>query len=290
MSKNERVMKLKLTDIFIDPELKVRVETDEATAKEYYDAMETEDDLKKFPKPTVYFDGCRYMLVDGHHRYLAATWRKHEMMEFIVINGTRDEAILAAVKLNLTNGLRFNEGDWEKIVSVIASKEQWKDWSNRKLAEELKCSEITVRRYRPDPAGATGVAPEKRMGKDGKMYPVKARKKEEAVVTEPEQAEPIVTEERQTIEPTPSSEVVEIDMPEAETASGEESPSIDQHQNEVNVKQTQIEATVSLLETQLIEWLELVLPNEGGDFKQAIGNRLHALANDLMNEEPSATP
>lgn len=122
------------------------------------------------------------------------------------------------------------------------------------------------------------------------MYPVKARKKEEAVVTEPEQAEPIVTEERQTIEPTPSSEVVEVDMTEAETAPVEESPSIDQHEIEVNAKQTQIEATVSLLETQLIEWLELVLPNEGGDFKQAIGNRLHALANDLMNEEPSATP
>ena len=177
MSKNERVMKLKLSDIFIDPELKVRVETDEATAKEYYDVMETEEDLKKFPRPTVYFDGCRYMLVDGHHRYLAASWRKHETMEFIVIDGTRDEAILAAVKLNLTNGLRFNEGDWEKIVSVIASKEQWKDWSNRKLAEELKCSYKTVERYRPENSVGTAVPTEKRMGKDGKMYKAKKARK-----------------------------------------------------------------------------------------------------------------
>jgi len=110
-----------------------------------------------------------------------------------VINGTRDDAILAAIRLNNQNGLRFNEDDWERIILLVAKHQEWKNWSNRKLAEELGCSAMTVQRHRS--SGVTGVTPEKRRGKDGKSYPAKQtrRKPNEAKSKEKKQEEINVT-------------------------------------------------------------------------------------------------
>ena len=72
-------------------------------------------------------------------------------------------------------------------LDAVTGKEQWKDWSNRKIAEELKCSYQTVRRYRTENSVDTGVSPEKRRGKDGKMYPVKAKKNQKSA-TKPDTA------------------------------------------------------------------------------------------------------
>lgn len=205
MSQQENKIELELDLIVSDKELEVRAAIDEDTVQDYFDAMETEEDLKKFPAITVYFDGCRHWLADGHHRFLAALRRGYKKMRVEVIDGTHDEAILAAVKLNFKNGLRFNEDDWEKIVKIIAGKEHWKDWSNRKLAAELNCGETTIRRYRPDNSVAPGGAPEKRMGKDGKMYPAKAKSKQPKPETNPDTA--------------PTSPPVETEAPQAEKVS-----------------------------------------------------------------------
>lgn len=174
MSQQERIIELELGLIVSDKELEVRAEIDQDTIQDYYDAMETEEDLKKFPPVTVYFDGCRYWLADGHHRYWAALRRGYTKMTVRVIDGTHDEAILAAVKLNINHGLRFKNDDWEKIIELVAGKEQWKKLTNRELARELGCHEKTIRNHRPDDSVADQSATEKRIGKDGKMY--KARK------------------------------------------------------------------------------------------------------------------
>ncbi len=172
-NKQERIQELDLSLIVFDDELQVRLETDEATIQDYYEAMETEEDVKKFPPITVYFDGCRYWLSDGRHRYWAMKRRGYLKITVCVIDGSHDDALLAAVRLNTKNGLRFKDGDWEKIIPMIADKEQWKDWTNRRLAEELQCSYQTVRRYRSEDSVGTGVSTEKRRGKDGKMYKAK---------------------------------------------------------------------------------------------------------------------
>ena len=170
MDANGRLVVLELHRIVFDKELQVRVEINEDTAHDYYEAMATEEDVDKFPPPTVYFDGCNYWLADGHHRYLAAHRRGFQKMTVRVIDGTHDEAILAAVKLNMNHGLRFNRDDWERIVELIAGKEQWKDLSNRELARLLGCDDKTIRKYRPENSVADASATEKRRGKDGKMY------------------------------------------------------------------------------------------------------------------------
>jgi hypothetical protein len=185
-----------LSQIVFDKELQVRVETDQTTVYEYAEAMATEEDVKRFPPPTVYFDGFRYWLADGHHRYWAADRCGYKTMTVKVIDGTHDDALLAAVKLNSKNGLRFNDDDWEKIIPLIAGKDQWKDWSNRRLADELQCSYKTVERHRPKSSGGTDVPPDKRRGKDGKLYPstISKKVKPQPVTTEPTPTSLTVTE------------------------------------------------------------------------------------------------
>jgi len=174
-SQKGRMEVLELDLIVSDDELKVRVETDQQTVHDYYEAMVTEDDVLKFPPLVVYFDGVYYWLADGHHRYWAIFRRGFKKVLVKVIDGSHDDAVLAAVKLNSKNGLRFNDDDWEKIIPLISQKEQWKNWSNRRLAEELNCSHSTVNKYRPENSVGSGLPTEKRQGKDGKLYP--ARKK-----------------------------------------------------------------------------------------------------------------
>ena len=172
-SQNGRMEILEVAQIVFDKELQVRIETCQQTIHEYYEVMETEEDMKKFPPLVVYFDGCYYWLADGHHRYWAIFRRGFEKVLVKVIDGTHDDAILAAVRLNSQNGLRLKDDDWEKIIPLITNKKQWKDWSNRKLGEELGCSYKTIERYRSDISGGTAVPPEKRKGKDGKSYPAR---------------------------------------------------------------------------------------------------------------------
>jgi ParB-like chromosome segregation protein Spo0J len=177
MTQQYRIEVLDFEQITPDKEIQVRAVTSQETIQEYFEAMETEEDMKRFPQMTVYFDNGFYRLADGHHRYWAIKRRGYKKVTVKVVDGSRDDAIFAAVKMNTQNGLRFNDNDWKKIILLITSKAQWKNWANRRLAKELGCSENTIRRYRHDSSGAPGGAPEKRQGKDGKTYPAQMNKK-----------------------------------------------------------------------------------------------------------------
>ena len=298
MTQQYRMAELEVAEIVFDDELQVRVETNQETIQEYYEAMETEEDVQKFPPPTVYFDGCRYWLADGRHRYWAAFRRGYQKMLVKVIDGSHDDAILSAVKLNSQHGLRFNDDDWEKIIPLITSKEQWKDWTNRRLAEELKCNEITIRRYRPENSVATGVATEKRVGKDGKMYKAKKDKKPKADSPEPSTVATTSNEPSTLIEtvtsddPLTAVEMATSNEPSVavETAIPNEQPMVvemkttaadiappDSRLIEVNVKRTQIYDTISQLEIQMLEWLEIAPKEQHEDFKCDICERLRPL-------------
>ena len=263
MSQEYRMEELELSLIVFDKELQVRVENDQETIHDYYEAMETEEDVKKFPPPTVYFDGCHHWLADGHHRYWAAHRRGYQKMLVRVVNGSHDDAILAAVKLNSKNGLRFKDSDWEKIVPLITSKEQWKDWSNRKLAEELNCSYETIRRHRLD-SGDTCVSPEKRQGKDGKMY--KVTKKPTTV-----SGDTCVSTEKKSATPSPNETVpVETDVTQPHR---DEKPAPDNALAEAE----RIFDMVTTLEKQITQWFDSAPPEMHEDFAERLRKRIAAI-------------
>jgi len=273
---------LELDLIVFDEELQVRVETSQETIKEYYEAMETEEDVKKFPPPIVYFDRCRYWLADGHHRYWAAYRRGYKKMLVKVIDGSHDDAILAAVKLNGQNGLRFNGGDWEKIISLVTSKEQWSDWTNRRLAMELGCSEFTIRKYRSDESVASEIATEKRQGKDGKMYKAKKSKNPhtKTASVEPSVACEIATENHRDNDVTPSPRAEE---PKAEPISPEPTPATSQVSEETladaKAEAERILETISTLGKQITAWFDHAPEELHREFDDRLRKQIQAMIN-----------
>ncbi len=277
MSQQFRIQELDLSLIVFDEELQVRLETDQETVQDYYEAMATEEEMKKFPPPTVYFDGCRYWLADGHHRYWAAFRRHYKKMIVKVIDGSHDDALLAAVKLNAQNGLRFHDGDWEKIIPLISSKDQWKDWTNRRLAEELGCGETTIRRYRYEDSVAPPDATEKRKGKDGKMYKAKKTGKPRSEKSRKKSDPPAPQEPEHSTTPPTSEEILQFSPPETIVENHENSPSREERLAEADALRTRIHATISLLVTQLEEWFAIAPDDQHKDFDADVGARLRSV-------------
>ena len=299
MAQQYRMEELEIAQIVFDDELQVRIETNQEMVQEYYAAMETEEDVKKFPPPTVYFDGCRHWLADGRHRYLAARGRGFEKMLVKVFDGSHDDAILAAVKLNAQHGLRFSDGDWEKIIPLITSKEQWKNWTNRRLAEELGCSEFAIRKYRPDESVAIENATEKRVGKDGKMYKAKKDKKPKADPPKPETLSdtapqsPPVAKETELSPSTPTttndatvakSEAVTETMQTAHAASlttefasmQEDTPAV-KTIAEANAAKGLVIETIELLASRINDWFDLAPAELTDEFAKELCQRIGEL-------------
>lgn len=79
-------MRIKLSDITIDPAVAIREGTDEDTIQRY---MDTFDEL---PPIIVYHTDHKYLLADGFHRWAAATRLGHDDIEAEVREGTPNEA------------------------------------------------------------------------------------------------------------------------------------------------------------------------------------------------------
>jgi len=275
MSQQERIQDLELDLIVSDDELKVRVEINQETVYDYGEAMATEEDVKKFPPPTVYFDGCRYWLADGHHRYLAAHRRGYQKMPVRIIEGSHDDAILAAVKLNSKNGLRFNDDDWEKIIPLIAGKDQWKDWTNRRLAEELHCGRSTVDRYRPTVSVGPGGATEKRVGKDGKMYKATKSKKPKTDSAPSAATEPMPLDISATPnDPPPTTEVLPVKTDVTQPGQGKKP--LDAIA-EAKVGEERIFEMLSTLTERINEWFDSAPAELREDFAERLRKQIAAI-------------
>lgn len=128
------------------------------------------EDMKQgavFPPISLYFDGAKYFLADGFHRFLAAKRIEERDIEAQVHEGSRTDALLAALGANATNGLYRTSADKRHAVSIAL--EEWTDYSNAYLADICKVSIELVRRVRKE----LGLDhPDKVIGKDGKSYPV----------------------------------------------------------------------------------------------------------------------
>src|SRR5690606_3498910 len=122
----------------------------------------------EFPPITVFFDGSKFWLADGFHRFLAAKHNEYEAIAADVREGGRSAALEFALGANATNCLFLTSED--KRNAVEGALEEWTDRSNFVLAETCKATTEFVRKQRqrsqvPPPATVTG--------KDGKHYPTR---------------------------------------------------------------------------------------------------------------------
>ena len=140
-----------------------RVATNDEAVAGYAESMKQG---AEFPPITLYFDGSKYYLADGFHRFLAAKRNGDSDIQAEVIEGSRTDALVAALGANATNGLYRTNADKRHAAEIAI--EEWSDRSNAYIADVCKVSIELIRRVRKS-MGLDN--PDLVIGKDGKSYP-----------------------------------------------------------------------------------------------------------------------
>lgn len=159
---------IKLEDITIYGGTQTRAATNDEAVVHYAERMEAGD---VFPPLVVFFDGSKYWLADGFHRFLAA--KRNEVVEVIaeVQPGGRTDALEHALGANATNGLYRSNADKRHAVEIAL--EEWAEKSNGALAEICAVSVEFVRKIRNN---SRPVPPASVTGRDGKQYPAQVER------------------------------------------------------------------------------------------------------------------
>jgi len=158
-------LKIELIDIYGGTQ--ARVATNDEAISSYADAMNEGAD---FPPIIVFYDGTKYWLADGFHRFLAAQRNEFETIRAEVHTGARTEALKLALGANSTNGIYRSSADKRNAVEIAL--EEWPEMSNSVLAETCKVSQDLVRRCRLEMEKSNRIDSQSQVtGKDGKQYP-----------------------------------------------------------------------------------------------------------------------
>lgn len=103
---------ISINDIIRDQGFQVRNRIDQQTVKNYVSAMQAGS---QFPPVTVAEIEERLFLIDGFHRYAAATETGRQEIEAVVVKMTEREARRAAALANLTHGLPLKQGEKRNV-------------------------------------------------------------------------------------------------------------------------------------------------------------------------------
>lgn len=88
-----------------------------------------------FPPVDVIFDGKRYCIWDGFHRYHAARRAGKEQIECNIENGTQREAIWFSFSANKQHGFPRQEGTGKQIILRILADPEWSKLSQLEIAK-----------------------------------------------------------------------------------------------------------------------------------------------------------
>lgn len=158
---------LTLEDVDIYGGTQTRVETNDDAINSYADEMASG---AVFPPITVFYDGAKYWLADGFHRFLAVQRNEADTISAEVHEGSRTDALRHALGANSTNGIYRSNADKRNAVEIAL--EEWPNMSNSVIAEVCRVSGDLVRRNRTAMEKMERIAPQDSVtGKDGKQYP-----------------------------------------------------------------------------------------------------------------------
>lgn len=155
--------RIKLDDIDIYAGTQTRVATNDEAVSSYAESMKQG---VEFPPIVLFFDGAKYYLADGFHRFLAVKRNEDPDIVSDVHEGSKTDALVFALGANAANGLYRTNAD-KRNASEIAL-EEWPDRSNAYLADICQVSIELIRRVRKALGLDTGGLV---TGKDGKQYP-----------------------------------------------------------------------------------------------------------------------
>ena len=140
----------------------------DATVAEYEEAMRAGT---VFPPIDLYHDGDIHWIGDGFHRLAATKNIGKQTIAANVRQGTRRDAILAAVGANADHGLRRTRADKRRSIESLLRDPEWSGWSDREIARRAKVDHKTVAAVRAELTGEipTEVSYRNRHGDIGTM-------------------------------------------------------------------------------------------------------------------------
>lgn len=118
MFTSQESLHLRLDQITLDKKIQPRVVIQNQIVIDYCDCYLQGD---KFPNITVFFDGKKYWLADGWHRYYAAQLAKFTEIECDVIKGTYRDALRFSLSANAEHGKSLSLQAKRKIVMNYVS-------------------------------------------------------------------------------------------------------------------------------------------------------------------------
>lgn len=136
---------LELLKIQHEAGTQARESINEAKVSEYAEHLENGGE---FPPVVVFFDGDKYWLADGWHRFLAhqriGMLKIHERVEL----GTKRDAMLYSFGANATHGLPRTNADKRRAVSLMLADPEWVKWSDSEIARRCCVSQPFVGKLR----------------------------------------------------------------------------------------------------------------------------------------------
>lgn len=126
------------------------------------------------------------VVVDGRHRLAAAKRLGHRTVRVRFFDGTDADARVEAIRLNVRHGVPLTLAERTAAAHDLLALHPM--WSDRQLGSVCALSPRTIARLRADVAPARphlvtadDAAPDKRVGKDGRRYPVAASVQREEI-------------------------------------------------------------------------------------------------------------
>ncbi|MBX3044866.1 MAG: ParB-like nuclease domain-containing protein [Ignavibacteriae bacterium] len=139
------IKKININDLVKDRRFQNREKLDYETVEEYAELMRQG---VKFPPLTVVFDSTNYYITDGYHRYFAHIKALISEVECEIIEGTERDAILLACSANSVHGLKRTNADKRKAVLTLLNDDEWKEYSDVKIAELCNVHQTFVLKIR----------------------------------------------------------------------------------------------------------------------------------------------
>jgi len=130
-------MKIPLSKIKTDPAVQARMRLNDETIERY---MEILDQL---PPIIVYNAGSKLILVDGFHRRAAAERLGRSEIEAETRQGTRNDALEYAIKVNSIHGLALTREEYKAAVRTL--RHLHPKWGHKQIAKALNRGEEFVR-------------------------------------------------------------------------------------------------------------------------------------------------
>jgi hypothetical protein len=158
---------MKLNQLTIDGGTQSRVKIIQEAVDEYAESLKGG---ARSPAVLAYYDGIKYYLTDGYHRYFAHQKAGTKDIDVTVVNGTLRDAILRSFSVNAENGRHRSNEDKRNAVQAMLDDFEWQFWNNTEIAKACRVSMTLVESVRG------GAKPDVvKVKRNGKVFERKAK-------------------------------------------------------------------------------------------------------------------